>query len=43
MKTGDLISINGSDGSIYLGKHPSTVVRRQRLAEKGKREKGSWQ
>jgi pyruvate,orthophosphate dikinase len=32
IKTGDLISINGSDGSIYLGKHPSTVVRRQGLA-----------
>jgi pyruvate,orthophosphate dikinase len=29
--TGDFISINGSDGSIYLGKHPSTTVRRQRL------------
>ena len=32
VKTGDLISINGSDGSIYLGKHASTVVRRQGLA-----------
>jgi len=30
--TGDFISINGSDGSVYLGKHPSTTVRRQRLA-----------
>jgi pyruvate,orthophosphate dikinase len=29
--TGDFISINGIDGSIYLGKHPSTIVRRQRL------------
>jgi pyruvate,orthophosphate dikinase len=29
--TGDFISINGGDGSIYLGKHPSTTVRRQRL------------
>jgi|GEM_PF-25095 len=29
--TGDFISINGSDGSVYLGKHPSTIVRRQRL------------
>ena len=29
VKTGDLISINGSDGSIYLGKHPSKVGRRQ--------------
>jgi pyruvate,orthophosphate dikinase len=29
--TGDFISINGSDGSVYLGKHPSTTVRRQRL------------
>jgi pyruvate,orthophosphate dikinase len=32
IKTADLISINGSDGSIYLGKHSSTIVRRQRLA-----------
>ena len=31
VETGDFISINGSDGSIYLGKHPSTAVRRQRL------------
>jgi pyruvate,orthophosphate dikinase len=30
--TGDFISINGIDGSIYLGKHPSTVVHRQKLA-----------
>ncbi|MBW2397839.1 MAG: hypothetical protein JRG80_01040 [Deltaproteobacteria bacterium] len=30
--TGDFISINGSDGSVYLGKHPSATVRRQRLA-----------
>jgi pyruvate,orthophosphate dikinase len=30
--TGDFISINGSDGSVYLGKHPSTTVRKQRLA-----------
>jgi pyruvate,orthophosphate dikinase len=29
--TGDFISINGSDGSVYLGKHPSTTVRHQRL------------
>jgi pyruvate,orthophosphate dikinase len=30
--TGDFISINGTDGSVYLGKHPSTMVPRQRLA-----------
>jgi len=29
--TGDYLSINGTDGSIYLGKHPATTVRRQRL------------
>jgi pyruvate,orthophosphate dikinase len=29
---GDFISIDGTDGSVYLGKHPSTTVRRQRLA-----------
>jgi pyruvate,orthophosphate dikinase len=32
IETGDYISINGSDGSVYLGKHPSTTVRKQRLA-----------
>ncbi len=32
LETGDFISINGVDGSLYLGKHPSTIVRRQRLA-----------
>jgi pyruvate,orthophosphate dikinase len=31
LATGDLLSINGSDGSVYLGKHPSTTVRRQRM------------
>jgi pyruvate,orthophosphate dikinase len=30
--TGDFISINGTDGSVYLGRHPSTIVPRQRLA-----------
>ncbi|MDH3210979.1 MAG: PEP-utilizing enzyme [Myxococcales bacterium] len=30
--TGDLISINGIDGTIYLGKHPSIVVHRGKLA-----------
>jgi pyruvate,orthophosphate dikinase len=29
--TGDFISIDGSDGSVYLGKHPATTVRRERL------------
>jgi pyruvate,orthophosphate dikinase len=32
IETGDLISINGIDGSIYLGSHPSTVVHRGKLA-----------
>jgi pyruvate,orthophosphate dikinase len=32
LETGDLLSINGVDGSVYLGRHPSTLVRRQRLA-----------
>lgn len=32
LETGDFLSINGVDGSVYLGKHPSTIVRRQRLA-----------
>jgi len=31
VETGDFISINGSDGSVYLGKHPATTVRRKRL------------
>jgi pyruvate,orthophosphate dikinase len=30
--TGDLISIDGRDGSIYKGSHRSTVLRRQSLA-----------
>jgi pyruvate,orthophosphate dikinase len=30
--TGDLISINGVDGSVYLGKHPVTMVRRRRVS-----------
>jgi len=29
--TGDFISIDGSDGSVYLGKHPARTVRRERL------------
>jgi pyruvate,orthophosphate dikinase len=32
LETGEYLSINGVDGSVYLGKHPSTLVRRQRLA-----------
>jgi pyruvate,orthophosphate dikinase len=32
VRSGDFLSINGSDGSVYMGQHPSTVVRRQRLA-----------
>jgi len=28
IKTGEFISINGSDGSIYLGHHPTKMVRR---------------
>ena len=30
--SGDLLSINGRDGSIYLGRHPATTVRRPGLA-----------
>lgn len=30
-ETGDFISINGTDGSIYVGRHPTTMVRRERL------------
>jgi pyruvate,orthophosphate dikinase len=30
--SGDLLSINGRDGSIYLGRHPATSVRRPGLA-----------
>jgi pyruvate,orthophosphate dikinase len=32
LETGEFLSINGVDGSVYVGKHPSTMVRRQRLA-----------
>jgi len=32
LETGEFLSINGVDGSVYLGQHPSTMVRRQRLA-----------
>ena len=32
LETGEFISINGVDGSVYLGQHPSIMVRRQRLA-----------
>jgi pyruvate,orthophosphate dikinase len=31
VKTGDFLSINGSDGSVYLGKHPATTVRAHRM------------
>ncbi len=30
--SGDLISINGIDGSVYIGKHAVTTVRRHQLA-----------
>jgi pyruvate,orthophosphate dikinase len=30
--TGDFVSIDGRDGSVYLGRHPSTIIRRQLLA-----------
>ena len=30
--SGDFLSINGRDGSIYLGRHPATTVRRPGLA-----------
>jgi pyruvate,orthophosphate dikinase len=29
--TGEILSINGIDGSVYLGSHPTTTVRRQKL------------
>jgi pyruvate,orthophosphate dikinase len=29
IRTGDFLSINGIDGSVYLGKHPFTIVRRE--------------
>ena len=29
--TGDFLSINGSDGSVYLGKHPSITVHQHGL------------
>jgi len=32
LETGEFLSINGVDGSVYFGQHPSTMVRRQRLA-----------
>jgi len=32
IETGEFLSINGVDGSVYLGQHPSRMVRRQRLA-----------
>jgi pyruvate,orthophosphate dikinase len=32
LETGDFISIDGRDGSIYKGRHRSTVLRRQSLA-----------
>ncbi len=31
IRTGDFISINGLDGSVYAGRHPTEVVRRSRL------------
>jgi pyruvate,orthophosphate dikinase len=32
LDTGDLLSVDGRDGSVYLGRHPSTIIRRQQLA-----------
>jgi pyruvate,orthophosphate dikinase len=32
LKTGEFLSINGIDGSVYSGRHPSTVIERRRLA-----------
>ena len=32
IETGDFLSVSGNNGSIYLGRHPSTLVRRRRLA-----------
>ena len=31
IRTGDFISINGLDGSVYAGRHPTEVVKRSRL------------
>ncbi len=31
LEAGDLLSISGIDGSIYLGQHPTKTVRRERL------------
>jgi len=31
VRPGDFLSIDGSDGSVYLGKHPARTVRRERL------------
>lgn len=31
LRTGDLVSINGRDGSVYIGRHPTRLVRRRRL------------
>lgn len=32
IKTGDFLSVSGNNGSVYLGRHSSTLVRRRRLA-----------
>jgi pyruvate,orthophosphate dikinase len=32
LASGDFVSINGLDGSVYAGRHPAALVRRQRLA-----------
>ena len=31
LRTGDFLSINGLDGSVYAGRHPTEVVKRSRL------------
>jgi len=43
LRTGEVISINGLDGSVYLGSHPVTVVRigeGRRLGAAAGRESG---
>jgi pyruvate,orthophosphate dikinase len=32
LETGEFLSINGIDGSVYSGQHPSTMVQRRRFA-----------
>jgi hypothetical protein len=31
ISTGEFLSINGMDGSVYLGRHPVTIIQRHGL------------